>query len=140
MGLRGVEPRTSRLSGQKCASGGRALRWVTTTYTIRASASVHQNPLGLSLPLTLRPKTTAPVPKPMSSIRVVASLVNDDEQDFAFGDDFLRKLAALEARGLKGKALINDLITDDWAAPPNFITITGSHPDGRRINRVISYD
>lgn len=76
----------------------------------------------------------------MSSVRVVARLVDGGGTDWVFGEEFLAKLTALEAQGLTGKALINMLISDDWGAPPLVVTISWEGPDGGRIVRAIEYD
>jgi len=76
----------------------------------------------------------------MKSVRVVARLVDGGEMDWAFGPEFLTKLGALEARGLSGKGLIHELLTDDWGPPPVTVTISGTGPDGRRLKRTIAYD
>ena len=74
------------------------------------------------------------------SIKVVARLVNDGEQDFHFGTEFLHKLARLERDGYAGKQLIDAAITDDWGPHPNCIIITGTDEHGNRVNRTIPYD
>jgi hypothetical protein len=74
------------------------------------------------------------------SVRVVAKLVDGGAQDWTFGADFLAKLKRLEASRTTGKALIEALLGDDWAAPPSIVTISWVGADGRREKRVIEYD
>jgi hypothetical protein len=76
----------------------------------------------------------------VTSLRVVARLVDGGEHDFSYGQEFLNRLADLEARGYNGKELIHALITDDWAAPPVVVTVDGTDADGRQVQRVLPYD
>ena len=71
----------------------------------------------------------------MTAVTVEASLVDGGAQTFTFGSEFLVKLRQLEAAGLTGRALINELITDDWSAPPRGIRITAAG-----VDRWIPYD
>ncbi|MGD0992877.1 MAG: hypothetical protein ABR998_10435 [Gemmatimonadales bacterium] len=75
-----------------------------------------------------------------NSVNVEARLADGGAQDWVFGPEFLTKLAALDARGLTGKGLIEALLTDDWAAPPVTIKISWIRADGRRAVRTITYD
>ena len=76
----------------------------------------------------------------MKSIRVTAQLVDGGEQGFIYGQEFLDRLAALEAEGRFGKDLVDRLITDDWGAPPNLVSIQGTDARGETIDRVLTYE
>jgi hypothetical protein len=76
----------------------------------------------------------------MSSVSVVARLVDGSAQDWAFGEEFLERLAALEREGLKGRGLIDSLLGDDWGPPPLSIRITWTRQDGALIDRQIVYE
>ena len=54
-------------------------------------------------------------------------------------ESILHKLKALQDRGLEGKRLINELLTDDWAAPPQVVHISGV-VDGKRVDISLHYD
>lgn len=51
-----------------------------------------------------------------------------------------RRLLELEAKGLAGKALIHELLPDDWGPPPVSVTISGRSDDGKKVSRYIPYD
>jgi hypothetical protein len=65
---------------------------------------------------------------------------NSYRDDWRFSDAQYARLERLEREGYKGKHLINEWITDDWAAPPIRLKLTGTLTDGRRIDRTIGYD
>ena len=50
----------------------------------------------------------------------------------------LGKYQRLLASGLRGKRLINTLLTDDWGPPPLVVTLIGGDLGGEEI--VIAYD
>lgn len=53
------------------------------------------------------------------------------------GDVFWRRLIELQGYGLEGKALIHDLITDDWGPPPRFVHVSGTLEDGTKVDQTI---
>jgi hypothetical protein len=73
----------------------------------------------------------------MNSIRVSIHLDNGDLQEFRKGPGFLERLRSLQARGVEGKALIDELITDDWGVPPRVVIISGVAPDGQRLEDIL---
>jgi hypothetical protein len=75
----------------------------------------------------------------MSTVMVRVHLVNGDLQEFREGGDFLRRLARLEREGLQGRALIHELITDDWGAPPVRVVLSGTDLAGAAFTRSIPY-
>lgn len=72
----------------------------------------------------------------MNSIHVSVRLIDGGLQEFHEGPAFLVRLRSLQARGIEGRELIHQLLTDDWAAPPTVVIISGIAPDGRRIDEV----
>lgn len=50
------------------------------------------------------------------------------------------KLRRLEAEGYEGRELINELLTDDWGAPPRFIELIGKDAVGQPLRHVIHYE
>ena len=73
----------------------------------------------------------------MNSVTVSIHLVNGGLQEFRERPGFLERLRVLQARGVEGKALIGQLITDDWAAPPRVVIISGVGPDGQRLEDIL---
>ncbi len=67
-----------------------------------------------------------------------AYLVNGDVLDL--GDVCEATLKRLQAEGYAGRALIHELITDDWGAPPRFVEIVGKGASGDSISLRIAYD
>jgi hypothetical protein len=75
----------------------------------------------------------------MNKIRVAVHLVDGGLLEFAEGMEFLRELDSLQSQRLAGKELIHELLTDDWAAPPRVVEISGTAPDGTDFNVLIPY-
>lgn len=76
----------------------------------------------------------------MQSVRVEARLVDGGAMDWVFGPEFVSKLKALEKDGLVGRALVHEILTDDWGAPPIVVTVSWTEPTGERVERNINYD
>lgn len=76
----------------------------------------------------------------MATLEVTAHLVDGCLLDFDVDPDFLARLASLRGQGLEGRALIHELLTDDWGAPPVFVRIVGSGFDGNPIDITIPYE
>lgn len=72
-------------------------------------------------------------------ISVSVRCADNSLQDWEEGEDLIGKLGALRAEGFEGKELIHRLLTDDWAAPPLFVTLTGT-VRGKPFNVRIPYD
>ena len=53
--------------------------------------------------------------------------------------NFSKRLKKLQESGYKGKELINNLISDDWAAPPRTVRIIGSDSNDGSIDIRINY-
>jgi len=71
-----------------------------------------------------------------TSITVSIRLVDGGLQEFREGPGFLERLRSLQARGVQGKALIEQLISDDWAAAPEVVIISGV-ADGEPIDDIV---
>ena len=76
----------------------------------------------------------------MASLTARVHLVDGGLMKIPLNQDFLGKLKRLQARGLQGKALVHQLLTDDWGVPPVVIVITGTAPDGSLVDLSIPYD
>jgi hypothetical protein len=73
----------------------------------------------------------------MSNVTVSVRLVDGGLQEWQEGPDLLVRLQNLRRRGLEGKQLIHELLTDDWAAPPRVVIISGVAPDGQRLEDIL---
>lgn len=74
------------------------------------------------------------------NITVSIRLVDGGFIKYVADEEFLSRLKALERQGLTGKALVNQLISDDWAAPPLTVQIFGTDQDGRSVDISIPYN
>ena len=72
-------------------------------------------------------------------IHISISLVDGSLQEFDENDSFAERLCQLKNRGLEGKSLVHELITDDWGAPPLYVKIKGKTSKGQEINEHIPY-
>lgn len=73
-------------------------------------------------------------------IQVSMKLIDGSLQVWSEDDHFISHLNNLQNQGYDGKALIHELITDDWAAPPVYVYISGETSEGSTVNTNISYD
>jgi len=65
----------------------------------------------------------------MTTVLVKIHFADGSFQEFAKGAEFLLDVSSLQAQGFSGKQLIHRLLTDDWAAPPLVVEITGPSLD-----------
>lgn len=72
-------------------------------------------------------------------VTVVANLVNGDRSEWTEPLAILAKHDRLVHEGLRGKALIHELLTDDWGPPPTRVTLSCPGVDGKSIKIEISY-
>ena len=72
-------------------------------------------------------------------IHVVVRCTDNSIQEWEEGEDLVAKLESLQGQGFEGRALIDRLLTDDWAAPPLFVTLSGT-VRGASISVRIPYD
>lgn len=42
--------------------------------------------------------------------------------------------------GYKGKSLVDTLISDDWSAPPSFVSFKGKLTNAQEISKSIRYE
>lgn len=49
-------------------------------------------------------------------VKVSISLVNGSLQEYSEGDNFVSRLKLLQSQGYQGKALVHELISDDWGS------------------------
>ncbi|MBT5105772.1 MAG: hypothetical protein HOM20_06265 [Porticoccaceae bacterium] len=72
-------------------------------------------------------------------IHVSVSLVDGGLQEFMENDSFVERLYRLKNQGYEGRALVHELITDDWGAPPLHVRISGKTSKGHEIDEHIPY-
>jgi hypothetical protein len=76
----------------------------------------------------------------MASLTARVHLVDGGLMVIPLDDNFLVRLTRLQAAGLQGKALVHELLTDDWGPPPVAIVVKGTAPDGSSVDFTIPYD
>lgn len=73
-------------------------------------------------------------------MNVSVQTVDGGLHETRYAPEFLVRLLRLRSEGIEGKALIDELLGDDWGAPPVLVTITGTDPEGQRVNIRIPYE
>jgi hypothetical protein len=76
----------------------------------------------------------------MNEVTVSIRLIDGGFHEYTTGTAILEELRAFEQQGLSGRSLIDNLISDDWGAPPTSVTISGKDEDGKDFVQSISYD
>lgn len=76
---------------------------------------------------------------PNGSIKVKVNLVDGSLNEFNQPLGIIAKYDRLVHQGLQGKALIHELLTDDWGLPPVRVTLSFVSVDGKPIEIVIPY-
>jgi hypothetical protein len=66
----------------------------------------------------------------MASVQVQVTYADGNSSEDTYASDLLDRYDALTKRGLGGKALVHELLTDDWAAAPRLVVIEGQRADG----------
>jgi hypothetical protein len=61
---------------------------------------------------------------PKESVTISIHFIDGGFDQWTDSPALLTKLKSLRSRGLEGKALVHELISDDWAAPPKTVVIT----------------
>ena len=72
-------------------------------------------------------------------IKVEIRLADGAYHEFAGDPELYNKLLALQAGGFQGKELIDQLLANDWSAPPTVVTIYGTDPAGKSFRHFIPY-
>ena len=72
-------------------------------------------------------------------IKISIRFVDDGYEEYSEPDSFFRQYQELKCQGYEGKALVHELLTDDWGAPPLFVNLSGKLEDGTDIDETISY-
>ena len=73
-------------------------------------------------------------------VKVAVNLADGSYTEWTEPLAILAKHDRLVHEGLKGKALIHELLTDDWGAPPTRVTLSCPGVDGKLIEIVIPYN
>lgn len=76
----------------------------------------------------------------MNTITVSIRLINGGFHEFTKGPEILQKFKSLQLEGYSGRPLIDNLITDDWGAPPVVVTISGTDENGNKVVHTIPYE
>lgn len=77
---------------------------------------------------------SSPLAKDQIVIKVVAHLVDGGLWESDFSDEILQKAFRLKQDGLGDRAIIHELITDDWSAPPIYVELV---PADARTGRTL---
>jgi hypothetical protein len=75
----------------------------------------------------------------MRNVHISIRFVDGSFQEYEQGADFLSQITALQSQGVEGKALIHELISDDWSAPPRSVEVLGEDALGNEFSIVIPY-
>jgi hypothetical protein len=78
--------------------------------------------------------------KSMALLLIKVPRVDGSLSDFEEDEQIIERLAELRRIGYTGKALVHELLTDDWGCPPACIRIVGVKDDGTVIDETLSYD
>ena len=73
------------------------------------------------------------------AVRVAISFADGSYDEWTEGSELLDRLGALQARGVAGKTLIDQLLTDDWGAPPTRVVVTGTDAAGQPFEHTLAY-
>ena len=73
------------------------------------------------------------------AVRVAISFVDGSYDEWSEGPELLDRLGALQAQGFAGKTLIDQLLTDDWGAPPARVVLTGTDAAGQPFEHTLGY-
>ena len=74
-----------------------------------------------------------------NSVTITVELVDGRRREWQVDPRFLAAFRGLRQRGINGRRLIDELITDDWPVVPRLVTISGVDADGERIVYRIPY-
>lgn len=75
----------------------------------------------------------------MPHAHVSVRFVDGGFQEWTKGQEFVRLYERFSSEGLTGRRLIDTLISDDWAAPPSSVTISGTRSSGLPFEVTIPY-
>ena len=73
-------------------------------------------------------------------IKISIRFIDGSYDDWQEPVSVLDKLKELERNGYTGRSLIDELITDDWAAPPVNVRLEGKGSNGGIVDITLSYD
>ncbi len=73
-------------------------------------------------------------------IKIKVFLVDGSLIEYEEAPGFLIRYKQLVIQGLEGKALIHELLTDDWGPPPLSVNISGKALNGSIIDMNIPYE
>ncbi len=75
----------------------------------------------------------------MASLTAKVRHVDGSLSEFPLSLSYLGKLHRLQAQGLKGKDLVDELLTNDWDAPPLVVDLFDQQLDGTPVRIKIPY-
>jgi hypothetical protein len=76
----------------------------------------------------------------MASLTANVRHVDGSLSEFPLSLSYLDKLHRLQTQGLKGKGLVDELLTSDWGAPPLIVDLFGQQTDGTPVRIKIPYE
>jgi len=76
----------------------------------------------------------------MASLTAKVRHVDGSLSEFPLNLSYLDKLHRLQAQGLKGKNLVDELLTTDWSVPPLIVDLFGQQTDGTSVRIKIPYE
>ncbi len=72
-------------------------------------------------------------------LNVFIQFVDGGSTSWDESDDLYSRYKTAIANGLEGRSLVHEVLTDDWAAPPLGIYITGTTATGETVDLVLDY-
>lgn len=72
-------------------------------------------------------------------LTVSVRTVDGGGQDWTEPDSLYAKLLSLRESGLKGRRLVDALLTDDWGPPPTGVSLKGELADGTLVDEYLPY-
>jgi hypothetical protein len=72
-------------------------------------------------------------------IKVAIHFVDGGYDERQFDDRFVIRLRELRRDEQSEREIIDDLLGDDWAAPPSYVTVTGVLRGGDVVQESLSY-
>ena len=72
-------------------------------------------------------------------IKIKINFVDESYREWEEKESIMYEFFRLVEVGYKGKSLIDTLISDDWSAPPLFVSFNGELSDGTQIKESIRY-
>jgi hypothetical protein len=79
-------------------------------------------------------------PSQHTTVKVYVKFADGGARDWQTPQQILATYSKLHGDGLSGKKLIDELFSDDWAAPPQLVVLSWTNSDGQSSEIVIPYE